>query len=99
MGRRRTAHAARRAARDRIRRLPPNERLSAALLRETDRRICRCWGDRAIPIAVFGVKREYLDAAFDEMKQRYGTIEKYFADGLGIDSESQAVLRAMFLKE
>ena len=54
-------------------------------------------GDRAIPIAIFGVKREYLDAAFDEMTQNYGTIDKYFADGLGLDTEAQAALRALFL--
>jgi protein-tyrosine phosphatase len=55
-------------------------------------------GDRAIPIAVFGVKREYLDAAFNEMERQYGTIDKYFADGLGIDAEGQAALRAMLLE-
>jgi protein-tyrosine phosphatase len=55
-------------------------------------------GDRAIPEAIFGVKREYLDAAFDEMQRRYGTIDKYFADGLGIDAQGQAALRAGFLR-
>jgi len=54
-------------------------------------------GDRAIPIAVFGVKREYLDAAFDEMTHKHGTVERYFADGLGLDAEAQAALRALFL--
>jgi protein-tyrosine phosphatase len=40
-------------------------------------------GNRDIAVAVFGVKTEYLDASFDEMQKQYGTIEKYFAKGLG----------------
>jgi len=55
-------------------------------------------GDRDIPVAIFGVKRAYLEASFDEMEKRYGTIEKYFADGLGIDAEGQKALRDLFLK-
>ncbi|MGD8630426.1 MAG: tyrosine-protein phosphatase [Gammaproteobacteria bacterium] len=46
---------------------------------------------------MFGVKNEYLDASFDEMQKQYGTIEKYFAAGLGIDAAGQKVLRDMFL--
>jgi protein-tyrosine phosphatase len=56
-------------------------------------------GDRDIAVAVFGVKREYLDASFDEMQKQYGTIEKYFAEGLGIDASGQKVLRDMFLSK
>jgi protein-tyrosine phosphatase len=54
-------------------------------------------GDRDIAIAVFGVKPEYLEASFDEMHKQYGTIEKYFSEGLGIDSAGQQVLRDLFL--
>lgn len=54
-------------------------------------------GDRAIAEAVFGVKPEYLEAAFDEMQKRYGTIEAYFAAGLGIDAAGQKALRDRFL--
>jgi protein-tyrosine phosphatase len=45
------------------------------------------------------VKTEYLDASFDEMQKQkqYGTIEKYFAEGIGIDAAGQKVLRDMFL--
>ena len=32
-------------------------------------------GDKEIPPAILGVKKEYLDAAFDEMQTKYGTIE------------------------
>ncbi len=54
-------------------------------------------GDRAIAKAVFGVKPEYLEASFDEMQKRYGTIEAYFAKGLGIDAAGQNALRDRFL--
>ena len=55
-------------------------------------------GDRAIPLAVFGVKPEYLNASFDEMQKQYGTIEKYFSDGLGIDAAGQKALRDLYLE-
>lgn len=55
-------------------------------------------GDQTIPRAILGVKAEYLDAAFDEMRMRYGTIENYFADGLGIDVEGQDALRRTYLE-
>jgi len=54
-------------------------------------------GDRAIVEAVFGVKPEYLDASFDEMQKRYGTIENYFDKGLGIDAAGRKALRDRFL--
>jgi protein-tyrosine phosphatase len=54
-------------------------------------------GDPAIPTAVFGVRKAYLDASFDEMRKLHGTIESYFADGLGIDAAGQQALRDMFL--
>ena len=47
--------------------------------------------------AAFGVKREYLEASFDEMQQKYGTIEKYFTEGLGIDAAGQKAMRGLFL--
>jgi len=49
-------------------------------------------------VAVFGVKAEYLEASFDEMQKRYGTIEKYFSDGLGIDAAGQTALRELYLE-
>jgi len=55
-------------------------------------------GDRAIPEAVIGVKPEYLQASFDEMQKRYGTIEAYFAKGLGIDAAGQKTLRDRLLR-
>lgn len=55
-------------------------------------------GDSAIPSAILGVQREYLDAAFDEMQTKYGSIEKYFADALGIDASQQKALRDLYLR-
>jgi protein-tyrosine phosphatase len=55
-------------------------------------------GERAIPEAIIGVNPAYLEASFDEMQKRYGTIEAYFAKGLGIDSAGQQALRDRFLR-
>jgi protein-tyrosine phosphatase len=54
-------------------------------------------GDPEIPAAILGVKKEYLDAAFDEMETTYGTIESYFAEGLGIDATQQQAIRDLYL--
>jgi protein-tyrosine phosphatase len=54
-------------------------------------------GDRAIANAIFGVKAEYLEASFDDMQKRYGTIENYFAKGIGIDAARQKPVRDRFL--
>ncbi len=55
-------------------------------------------GDRTIPLAIFSVKAEYPQASFDEMQKQYGTIERYFSDGLGIDAAQQKALRDLFLE-
>lgn len=54
-------------------------------------------GEKSIPLAILGVKKEYLDASFDEMQTKYGTIEKYFSEGLGIDAGQQKALRDLYL--
>ncbi|MGC4962922.1 tyrosine-protein phosphatase [Gordonia sp. DT101] len=46
---------------------------------------------------LLGVQEAYLDAAFAEVDQRFGTIENYFAEGLGIDAAAQDALRHRFL--
>jgi protein-tyrosine phosphatase len=56
-------------------------------------------GEREIPLAIFGVKAEYLNASFDEMQKRYGTIENYFSEGLGIDTAAQKALRDLYLSQ
>jgi len=50
-------------------------------------------GDPALLRPILGVHREYLEAAFDEMRQRFGSMERYFADGLGLDQAVQAAIR------
>lgn len=55
--------------------------------------------EEEIPLSILGVKREYLEAAFDEMHTEYGTIENYFAEGLGIDAAQQQRLRALYLMQ
>jgi protein-tyrosine phosphatase len=55
-------------------------------------------GDPSIPQALLGVKAEYLNASFDEVKTRYGSIENYFNKGLGIDPASQKKIRDRFLQ-
>ena len=48
---------------------------------------------------VLGVQVEYLDAALDEMTTRYGTIEGYFTDGLGLDPATIDQIRAVYTEE
>jgi protein-tyrosine phosphatase len=54
-------------------------------------------GEESIPLAILGVKKEYLDEAFDEMETQYGTIEKYCSEGLGIDANQQQALRDLYI--
>jgi protein-tyrosine phosphatase len=50
-------------------------------------------GDPHLLDPVLGVDQAYLQAALDEMTQRVGSIEDYFAQGLGIDETGQEELR------
>ena len=50
-------------------------------------------GDPRLLVPVLGVDADYLRAALDEVKQKFGSIEIYFADGLGIDAGAQQRLR------
>lgn len=56
-------------------------------------------GSKSIPLAIFGVREEYLNAAFDEVQTKYGSIEKYFSEGLGITVEQQTAMRKLYLKD
>jgi protein-tyrosine phosphatase len=55
-------------------------------------------GQPSIPQDMLGVKAEYLQASFDQVKSQYGTIESYFDKGLGIDRTGQQKLRDRFLQ-
>lgn len=50
-------------------------------------------GDPHLLEPVLGVAPEYLQASMDEMSQRFGSIEGYFTDGLGIDVAGQRTLQ------
>ena len=54
-------------------------------------------GEPSIPQAIFGVRVEYLEASFEEMQTKYGTIENYFSEALGIDAAAQRSLRDLYL--
>lgn len=55
-------------------------------------------GDRAMLELVLGVRREYLEAALARMRETFGTVEAYFADGLGIDARAQYAIRTQMLE-
>jgi protein-tyrosine phosphatase len=55
-------------------------------------------GDPELLLPVVGVEEDYLDAALDEMRTKYGTIEEYFATALGIDAPVQDALRDAFVE-
>jgi protein-tyrosine phosphatase len=59
-------------------------------------RFAAAGGDPELLMPVLGVRKEYLDAAIDEMTARYGDIEGYFRDGLGLDDATIAALRSSF---
>lgn len=54
-------------------------------------------GDPAVLLGVFGVRESYLRTALDELDATFGSIEDYFATGLGIDAATQAALRERLL--
>jgi protein-tyrosine phosphatase len=54
-------------------------------------------GDPALLRPVLGVQPDYLLAALEEMAGRYGSVEGYFGDGLGIDAAQQGALRDRLL--
>jgi protein-tyrosine phosphatase len=51
-------------------------------------------GDPELLWPLVGVQPEYLEAALDEVRGLFGSIEGYFADGLGIDAQALVTLRA-----
>ncbi|MFG2880541.1 tyrosine-protein phosphatase [Streptomyces sp. NPDC048337] len=51
-------------------------------------------GDPDIALALIGVFPSYLEAALEEVETRYGSMEKYVREGLGISDETVEALRA-----
>lgn len=56
-------------------------------------------GDPHLLEPVLGVDADYLRVALDEMASRFGSIEGYFADGLGIGAEAQVELRRRLVEQ
>ena len=75
--------------------LVTNEQLVPALQPVLDRFQSQ-GGDPELLLPIIGVQEEYLEAAFDKMCKHFGTIEGYFAEGLGIDAKNQLALRTAF---
>lgn len=48
--------------------------------------------------ALMGVQKEFLQAAIDEMKAKYGSIDAFIEKGLGVTKEERAKLKAMYLE-
>ena len=55
-------------------------------------------GDGALYESLAGVRRENLEAAFDEMHHAYGSVDDYFENGLGIDVSTCDALRSSFVE-
>lgn len=51
-------------------------------------------GDPDIALALIGVFPSYLEAALAEVESRYGSMEKYVREGLGVSDETVEALRA-----
>jgi protein-tyrosine phosphatase len=76
--------------------LASNEQLRPAFQAMLDDFVAR-GGRPGLLDAFIGVLPEYLESALAEMRRLYGTVESYFADGLALDGETRAALRAAFL--
>jgi len=77
--------------------LRSNDTILPAYAREIAAFVAR-GGDPTIPAVILGVRREYLDASFEEVTRRYGSIEAYLADGLGLDAATRGALRTALLE-
>ena len=49
-------------------------------------------------IPLLEARREYLQASIDEMNERYGSVDGYLRDGLGVTDELRASLRKNLLR-
>lgn len=56
--------------------------------------------DNAIEVirALMDVRPEYINAAFDEMASKYGSIQGFLEKGLGLSAAEQAKLKKMYLE-
>lgn len=58
--------------------------------------VTRRGGDPELFRPILDVRPSYLAAALDEVREAYGTIERYFGDGLRVDEAARRALQAAF---
>ncbi len=75
-----------------------SERLLRPIIAGVTRSFEKKGGDAELLRPIFGVHREYLEAALDEMRRRLGSVECYFADGLGGGPATQRAIREAFIE-
>jgi protein-tyrosine phosphatase len=54
-------------------------------------------GDPELLTPVLSVREEYLAASLDEVRSEFGSLERYFAAGLGVGADAQRSLRERFV--
>jgi protein-tyrosine phosphatase len=75
-----------------------SEEYLAPIVRDQRRAFVAHGGDGTLFDSLWGVRRESLDAAFDEVARTYGSVEGYFERGLGLDPSTQQALREAFVE-
>jgi protein-tyrosine phosphatase len=55
-------------------------------------------GDPELLWPLVGVRPDYLGSALDEVHRLFGSIEGYFAEGLGLDAPTRAAIRATLVE-
>ena len=55
-------------------------------------------GDPDLLLPALGVRKEYLETAFDEMDSRFGSLERYLDERLEIGAETVSSLRGAFIE-
>jgi len=53
--------------------------------------------DPSLFAPILGVQADYLDASFDQVRQSYGSFDRFLSDGLGVDSGTVDALKAKLL--
>jgi len=74
-----------------------NQQLLPSLQPVIDRFVA-AGGDVEVLKPLLSVQAEYLDAAVDEMRQRFGNVEGYFIKGLKLDTDTVERLKTMFVE-
>ena len=75
-----------------------SERFLQPVLARILRAFAEKGGDPDLIRPIFGVQPDFLRAAIDEMRGLFGSVERYFADGLDVPAPVQHALREAFLE-